>query len=325
MDVHSRLLPGTYGAMLLSTGNLILIRSGTYIPDQLRHTIKRKQKYATVVGNAKVTVKGKGSNSVALVHPSHSVLIDLHNNVVTKVYSGVDLDTVKAYAFGRQQLSDLYNTPILKDLNYNAHSQQLFVEEEFVAGRWVGDLSGTSQSRVAKQLLMRTREISTATKVDLGDFIEFAQQIGDLTSHAKPNEFLGANVLQAISNGAVMESFQPWIWQHRDLSAHNISITNRSLQVFDLSPRKVGLAPRWYDLVTFITSQASEYGDSRLVRRYWKGEFDVALGEFCPVSDQKDKEHLLILSTIFMAYLPFKIKPDRIESWLKPSFEARAL
>lgn len=318
------LLPGTYEARLLSTGNLILFRSGTYIPVQLRNTIDRKQKYATVVGEKELAVKGNGPNSVVLANPSHSVFIDLRNKVVTKVYVGVDRDVVKSYLVGRDRLSKLYDTPTLKAIKYDAINQKLFVEDEFVNGRWIGDLSGKSQSRVAESLLASTRIISETSEADLESFINFARQIGELSSIGEASKFMGSRVIQAISNQGVMESFRHWIWQHRDLSAHNVSISGKSLQVFDLSPKKVGLAPRWYDFVTFITSQASEYGDSRLIRRYWNGEFDSALGEFCPVNGLQNKEDILILSTIFMAYLPFKIHPDRIGSWLKPSFDARS-
>ena len=311
---------GSYRATLLSTGNLIVIPSDTQIPSQLRKTLERKLKYASVLGKMDFSIAGSGSHEFALVQPNHSVFLDFRNLVAKKVYLNIDSKLADSYVHARQEISNLYLSPKLIEFTFDHRLRELTVQEDFVPGNWVGDSDERFQSSLASSLLKSTEAVSETDVADLHAFSGFAERASEELLAADNSNQFGAQIIEALSNEKVMASFRNWVWQHRDFSAHNISVHGDLFQVVDLSPVKIGPAPKWYDFVTFITSQASEYDNPALVRNYWRGDFDSALEFFCSDVQLEDKEHMLILATVLMAYLPFKIHTGRISSWLEASF-----
>lgn len=311
---------GAYRSTLLSTGKLIVVPSHTEIPSQLRKTLERKLKYASVLAKKDFFLAGSGSHEFALVDPNHSVFLDFRNRVAKKVYLNIDSKLADSYVHARQEISNLYLSPKLTKFMYDHRLRQLTVQEDLIHGNWVGDSDERFQSRLAGSLLKRTAAVSETDVADLHAFSGFAERASEELLAADDSNPFGAQIIEALSNEKVMRSFRNWVWQHRDFSAHNISVHGDCLQVVDLSPIKIGLAPQWYDFATFITSQASEYDNPALVRNYWRGDFDSALELFCSDLQLADKEHMLILATLLMAYLPFKIHTDRISSWLEASF-----
>lgn len=314
---------GAYHATLLSTGNLIVTSADIEIPCQLKKTLERKHKYASVLGKQEFSIEGSGPHEFALVQPKHSVFLDFRSLGATKVYSSIGSRLAESYLRGRKQISNLYLSPELTGLRYDRRLRQLTVQEDFVIGNWVGDLDEGFQNRLANSLLKSADIVTETVVADLSDFFEFAERASEKLLAADQPSPLGAQIIEAVSNEKVMASFRTWVWQHRDFSAHNVSVSGDSFQVIDLSPIKIGLAPKWYDFITFISSQASEYDNPTLVRNYWRGEFDCALEFICPGVQIEDKEHMLILATLLMAYLPFKIRTNRISSWLAASFIAQ--
>jgi hypothetical protein len=131
-----------------------------------------------------------------------------------------------------------------------------------------------------------------------------------------------------VAHNKIKDAVNGLIFSHRDLTEHNSVFVDGRLIYVDFSPFKIGLAPWWYDPLTLIQTEGSEYGRYDLLEVYLRGGFDSYMRDIIPLDfEEKPRAHqvryrldILIVACMLMLFYPFKIKPARVTSWLGDTY-----
>lgn len=194
--------------------------------------------------------------------------------------------------------------------------------ESLEGGEYYGDLPFSCRKRVLQVIAEHSLTLKNATgHASCADLMGLGFRIA--SAHVTD-----AEVRSYIENrrDRVLEAAKLWplIPAHRDLTAHNILIASSQPVLLDLSPRKVGWAPVFFDCLCLVHSEALEYERCDLLQSYIHGELDGIIEPLWRDSNMLgdlNRKDVLLAETLCMAAMKVKLSGNAIEHWLRPILE----
>jgi len=314
---------GVYDIISLTTRQLIIVNQRVRYPRQLENVIERKKKFAKIDRVRSINKISEGLFDIGFVSQKKAVLIDLGNREVVRISR--EMSAVEAISFKRK-IETLEKHCLLGDspLEVWHRGDVLISAERYHGGLPFGALSKAYRIDVVKELLSRNGSIDC-----INDFAHYGELKSWYNTRRLEIDRRYRRLFDSIfTKGAIPDVVNWLVLSHRDLTEHNTVYLDNRLVYVDLSPFKIGLAPWWYDPLTLIQTEGSEYGRYDLLEVFLRGGFDRHLGNIIPPNFENKSPRfqvryrldILLVGCLLMLFYPFKIKPDRVTSWLSGTY-----
>jgi len=311
-SIAKSVMDGKFFIKCLSEKQICCVSNNVILPKQLQLALSRKEKYSIVD-----SFMDFGDNSefnifnLLIIREGKILLANSDLGIFIKVYNEAYLHNTSQESKNLIDNYDLANTRL--GIKSYIQDNLLFVLEPRVNGQDFSNLSLVKQEDLINNLAFQHRNKSCGNFLFLADtysrFKNFASssinELDPIHSH-----LFEAAIKRNFSNTVSV----PYRLSHRDLAAHNLLVNNEIIPI-DLSPFKLGYAPYWYDTLTLMITESSEYERHKLLINFIEGYNTGYTNYFPQFKNKIARIDAVVFNILFMTWLPFKINLKRITSW----------
>lgn len=243
-----------------------------------------------------------------------ALLFDVERKCVLRIEQGI---TDEAFLQFRASISTIYQVPEVMQVT------ECGLLEQYVVGKMFSELSTSAQLMVLSTLISSARKSSRrcqslANIDDAAGTDTLKRSFKELRPHLADCD-AGRYVHESGSKYRLCLREAPLFSALGDLTRHNCVVLGRTLIPVDISPRKVGWAPVFFDACTLAHSELVEYGSAALAICILEGGLDDSL-RHSPELEQLCRLDLFVLTSMFLSALAVKIEPRTFIQWLSPVF-----
>lgn len=243
-----------------------------------------------------------------------ALLFDVERKCVLRIERGI---TDEAFLQFREAISAIYQVPEVLQVT------ECGLLEQYAAGKSFPELNASAQLMVLSTLISSTRQSSRCCQSlanidDAAGTDTLNRAFEELRPHLADCD-AGRYVHESGPKYQLCLREAPLFSALGDLTRHNCVVSGQTLIPVDISPRKVGWAPVFFDACTLAHSELVEYGSAALAICILEGGLDDSL-RHSPELKQLCRLDLFVLTSMFLSAFAVKIEPRTFIQWLNPMF-----
>ncbi len=313
-SIAKSVMYGKFTIKCLSEKQIYCTSNNIILPKQLQLALSRKEKYSIV--HSFIDFGDKSEFNIfdlLIIRDGKILLANLDLGIFIKIYNQAYFDVsireskklIDSFDFANSRLG-------IKSYVFN---NLLFIIEPLVKGADFSNQNLLEQEKLINKLALRHQnescenfDFSSSTYTTFKNFTT--------TTYDKLDSIHSSLFENAVKRNFSNTISGPSRLSHRDLTAHNVLVSDEIIPI-DLSPFKLGYAPSWYDTLTLMITESSEYEQHNLLINFLEGH-NTDYSKCFPIFEDKiARIDAVIFNILFMTWLPFKINVKRITSWTK--------